>query len=63
MSPTRLPLFRPAVISSLLTAAVLAVSLFASMSTAQADDYEDCMAKCTANGGSSKACHEVCERE
>ena len=28
-----------------------------------ADDYEDCMHRCTCNGGSSKACHEVCERE
>ena len=26
-----------------------------------ADDYEDCMIYCIANGGSTRGCHEVCE--
>ncbi len=60
MSPTRLPPFRSAAISSWLAMAVLAVSLFGSLSIAHADDYEDCMDDCTTNGGSSKGCHQVC---
>ena len=26
-----------------------------------ADDYEDCMCDCIANGGSTRGCHDVCE--
>ena len=61
MSLTPLPPFRSAAISSWLVAAALAASLFGSLPIAHADDYEDCMARCTANGGSSQGCHQVCE--
>ena len=59
--PTNLPLSRSATIPAWLAAAVLAASLFASSPIAHADDYEDCMIDCIANGGSTRGCHELCE--
>ena len=44
-----------------LVVAVLTVSLFGAMSIAHADDYEACMVSCTANGGSSRGCHDDCK--
>ena len=61
MFPVRLPFFRSVAISSWLAAAAFVVSLFASIPIAHADDYSECMDDCTARGGSSEGCDEVCE--
>ena len=61
MTPTNLPLSRSAAIPAWLAAAMLAASLFASSPNAHADDYDDCMIDCIANGGSVGGCHELCE--
>ena len=61
MFPVRLPFFRSVAVSSWLAAAAFAVSLFASMPIAYADDYSECMDNCTAGGGSSEGCDDVCE--
>lgn len=61
MAPANSPLSRSAAIPTWLAAAMLAASLFASPPVAHADDYEDCMIDCIANGGSTRGCHELCE--
>ena len=61
MTPANSSLSRSAAIPTWLAAAVLAASLFAASPIAHADDYEDCMIDCIANGGSTRGCHDVCE--